>query len=503
MIERMDCVKTVLELRNIKKIFGGTTVLDDINISFLQGEFHALVGENGAGKSTIIKIISGVYQADGGKVYLDDKEARYHTPSDAQKAGISTLFQEIQEIPEMTVAENIFLGREPVIPNMLLVDKKKLMKDAKQLVEDLGLKISTTAKMRDLPVSTRKMVEIARAVSQQAKVVIMDEPTANLNAEEINVLFKMIDKLKEKQTTIIYISHRMNEVFSLADRVTVLRDGKKIATMNNDEYDEKSLISMMIGRELTEMYPTRNSSIGRPVLEVEELSLDCYFENATFDVKSGEVVGLAGLDSSGATAITKTLFGLCGKPEGYAACDCMELQLKNPHTSIKQKIAYLPEDRKTQGLFLNQSLLYNYTISSLSHVFSKKYIVKSRMEKKKAFEISHTLKLKANDLYEKANQLSGGNQQKIMLGRWMLDEYKVLILEEPTRGVDVGAKAEIYRQINLLAEKGLAVLMYSTDMMELIGMCDRILVFSAGKLTASLSKEEASQEKIMQYALVR
>ncbi len=496
-------MKTVLELKNIKKVFGGTTVLDNVNISFLQGEFHALVGENGAGKSTIIKIISGVYQADGGKVYLDDKETKYHTPSDAQRAGISTLFQEIQEIPEMTVAENIFLGREPRIANTVFVDKKKLMKEAEKLIGDLGLNINTTVKMRELPVSSRKMVEIARAVSQKAKVVIMDEPTANLNAEEINALFKMIDTLKKNQTTIIYISHRMNEVFSLADRVTVLRDGKTVATMNNDEYDEKSLISMMIGRELTEMYPARNSKIGRTVLEVEDMSLDSYFSNVSFEVKAGEVVGLAGLDSSGATAVTKTLFGLCGKPKGFATCNCSELQLKNPQTSIKQKVAFLPEDRKTQGLFLNQSLLYNYTISSLRSVFSKKHILNNKLEKKKSYEISHALKLKANDLYEKANQLSGGNQQKIMLGRWMLDDYKILILEEPTRGVDVGAKAEIYRQINLLAEKGLAVLMYSTDMMELLGMCDRILVFSAGKLTATLSKEEATQEKIMQHALVR
>ena len=496
-------MENVLELKNIRKVFGETVVLEDVSIEFRKGEFHALVGENGAGKSTIIKAISGVHQPDGGKIIFHGKPVKFANPTDAQNAGISTLFQEIQEIPEMTVAENIFLGREPKLPGGVFIDKKKLVDTARNLMKDLGLKIDTSKKMRELPVSSRKMVEIARAVSQNASVVIMDEPTANLNAEEINALFHMIDTLKKKETTIIYISHRMNEVFALADRVTVLRDGQKVATMNNDEYDEKSLISMMIGRELTEMYPERHAKIGETVLEVENLSLDGYFSDVSFQVKAGEVVGFAGLDSSGATAITKALFGLTETPRGEVRCDGTKLKMKNPGTSIRQYVAYLPEDRKTQGLFLNQNLVNNYTISSLHSLFSKASVINRKLEKVKSMEVSKILKLKANGLHSCPNELSGGNQQKVLLGRWMLDHYKVLILEEPTRGVDVGAKAEIYHQINRMAEQGLAVIMYSTEMMELLGMADRILVFSAGKLTASLDKSEATQEKIMEHALVR
>ncbi len=494
----------VLRLEGLRKVFGETVVLDDVNIDFEKGEFHALVGENGAGKSTIIKAISGVHQPDGGKIIYKGKSVKFTSPTDAQRAGISTMFQEIQEIPEMSVAENIYLGREIGLLGGRIINKKQIIKYAQKLVDDLGLNLDVTKKMRELPVSTRKMVEIARAVSQNASIVIMDEPTANLNAEEIATLFKMIDMLKEKQTTIIYISHRMNEVFSLADRVTVLRDGKKVATLNNDEYDEKSLITMMIGRELVEMYPKREAEIKDVVLDVENFSLEGYFQNVSFNVHAGEIVGFSGLDSSGANAVTKALFGMTEiKPNGKVTCSGKAVKMKNPAVSIKQGIAYLPEDRKTQGLFLNQNLVNNYTISSLKSVFSKFYIINHRKELSKSSEVSDIMKLKANGLHSCPNELSGGNQQKVLLGRWMLDEYKLLIMEEPTRGVDVGAKAEIYNQINRLAEQGLAVIIYSTDMMELIGMSDRILVFSSGQLTATLDKGEATQEKIMEHALVR
>lgn len=496
-------METILELKKIKKVFGGNTVLEDVDLSFRKGEVHALVGENGAGKSTIIKIISGVYQPDGGQVLLRGQPVKFPSPKDAQTAGISTMFQEVQEIPDMTVAENIFLGREPVKKYTRMVDKKRLNQEAQLLMKKLGLSIDSSRKMRELTVSGRKMVEMVRAVSRKASVVIMDEPTANLNAEEIQVLFGMIDELKKNQSTIIYISHRMNEVFTLADRVTVLRDGQKIDTLEQGQYDEKSLIAMMIGRELTEMYPERHARLGETMLEVKNLTLKDWFKDISFTVRKGEVVGMAGLDSSGAAVLTKTLFGLCGTPEGQVICGGKELNIKNTWSSIRQHIAYVPEDRKTQGLFLNQNLIRNYTISSLTPCFTKRKILDTRKEKERSAEVSKDLRLKAKDLYVKPGELSGGNQQKVLFGRWMMDQYRLLILEEPTRGVDVGAKAEIYHQINRLAEQGTAVLMYSTEMMELLGMCDRILVFSAGSLTAELSREVATQEKIMQYALVR
>ncbi|HCC35151.1 MAG TPA: D-xylose ABC transporter ATP-binding protein [Ruminococcaceae bacterium] len=496
-------MRDVFELKEVSKVFSHNTVLDDVSLTFKRGELHALVGENGAGKSTLIKIISGVYRADRGRLFLNGEPVQFMNPSDAQAAGISTLFQEIQEIPEMTVAENIFLRREPRYPGTFLVDRKKLRQSAKELMERLGLKIDTSAKMRELPVSTRKMVEIARAVSQKASVVIMDEPTANLNAEEMQALFQMIDDLKKEEVTIIYISHRMNEVFSLADRVSVLRDGKLIATMPGEECNEERLIPLMIGRELNSLYPARNASRGDAVLKVKDLSLGEHFGNVSFTLHKGEVLGFAGLEASGASAVTKTLFGLCGHPTGEVVCGGRKLNIKNPAESIRNGIAFLPEDRKTQGLFLNQNLLTNITAGALDSLFSKRAILHNRFERSQSGEVVRRLGVKTQGLHEHPDELSGGNQQKVLLGRWIIGSHKVLILEEPTRGVDVGAKSEIYRQINSLAEQGLAIILFSTEMPELLGMCDRVLVFSGGALTASLPKEEATQELVLKYALER
>lgn len=496
-------MSTILELKGITKIFASTTVLDHANLSFKKGELHALVGENGAGKSTMIKIISGVYQPDEGEVWLHGRRASFPTPNDAQRAGISTLFQEIQEIPEMTVAENIYLGREPRYGKNIFINKKRMLREARELIGRLGLNLNAAAKMRELPVSSRKMVEIVRAVSQQASVVIMDEPTANLNAEEMSALFRMIAELKRRQATIIYISHRMSEVFSLADRVSVLRDGKLIATLDGGECSEQNLIPLMIGRELTNLYPERTHNIGDVVLDVKELSLGGHFRKVSFQLRAGEVLGLAGLDASGANAVTKTLFGLCGRPDGRVTCQGAQLEISRPSRSMKSGIAFLPEDRKTQGLFLNQNLVSNITVAALNTLFSRKGVLNRKKEVESSQEIVQRLQVKTASLHTRPEELSGGNQQKVLLGRWMLDRYKVLVMEEPTRGVDVGAKSEIYLQINRMAEKGLAVMMYSTEMPELLGMCDRILVFSAGELTACLDRAEATQERILEHALVR
>ena len=499
-------MSTKLELKGITKAFAGSVVLDNIDLSFDEGELHALVGENGAGKSTLIKIISGVYKADGGMLFLNDIKTEFHTPNAAQQAGISTLFQEIQEIPEMTVAENVFLGREPKKNATPFIDWKKLRLEAKELFDRLGINVDASAKMSDLPVSTRKMVEIARAFRHKASVVIMDEPTANLNENEMRLLFNMIDELKKNKTTIIYISHRLNEVFRISDRVTVLRDGKLIETLvNNEDCNEKRLVSLMIGRELTEMYPSRSYNIGnKTVLDVKGLSLGKFYKDVSFELRSGEIIGFAGLESSGANAVTKTLFGLCGAPDsGKVVCDGKEVVISNPAASIERGIAFLPEDRKSQGLFLNQNLVYNLTTSTLKSVFRKGVVLDTAKEKSESLNMVKKLNVKAQGMYTRLSELSGGNQQKILLGRWMIDNYKVLIMEEPTRGVDVGAKTEIYHLINDLAENGLAVIMYSTEMPELLGMCDRILVFSTGKMVATLSKEEATQELIIKHALVR
>lgn len=494
-------MEDIFSLENVTKTFSSTIALEDVTLAFKKGELHAIVGENGAGKSTLIKVISGVFKADRGMLYMNGNPIRFSSPSDAQKAGISTLFQEIQEIPEMTVAENIYLHKEPCYPRTPIVNRKGLRHNAEELFDRLGLNINTSSKMRELPVSTRKMVEIARAVSKEASVVIMDEPTANLNSEEIQMLFSMIDELKSNGTTIIYISHRLNEVFTLADRITVLRDGRLIDTLVGEECNEQRLIPLMIGRELTELYPNRDFDIGGAVLEVENLSLGNHFNDVSFKLHKGEVLGFAGLDSSGANAVTKTLFGLCGRPDGNIVCDGNQVKIVNPGRSIRNGIAFMPEDRKTQGLFLNLNLVWNITIGALNYLFSKYGLLRKRFEHSQSEEIVQRLQVRMRGLHSRPEELSGGNQQKVLLGRWMLGSYKVLVLEEPTRGVDVGAKSEIYRQINRLAEQGLAIILFSTEMPELLGMCDRILVFSAGSLTATINREEATQEIVLKYAL--
>ena len=357
--------------------------------------------------------------------------------------------------------------------------------------------------MSELSVSQRKLIELVRAYMQNSSVIIMDEPTANLNSEETQILFRIIDEMKSKGSTIIYISHRMQEIFSLADRVTILRDGNLIATINSEHYDENRIISMMIGREISDMYPNRNNFIGEPRLCVKELTLPGSFKDATFTVHSGEIVGLVGLDASGANEVTKALYGLKHPTEGVILYNGIEKQMRNPSESIKNKIAFLPEDRKTQGLFLDQNLVSNITISSLKSKYSKKSFIRKKKELTDTKEIIRKIKIKANDIFSKPEELSGGNQQKVLFARWLMDKYSLLILEEPTRGVDIGAKAEIYLLMNQLAYAGMAILMYSSEMTELLGMCDRILVFSRGHLTASLDREEATQELILQNEMVK
>ena len=496
-------MSTILELRGISKYFSGNAVLSDINLAFESGELHALVGENGAGKSTMIKIISGVYHPEAGNMFLRGKQVRFATPTDAQRAGISTMFQETQEIPEMTVAENIYLGREPRLGKSFLIDRKRMRKNAEVIVRELGLNIDVGMKMSQLAVSQRKMVELVRAYMQHSDVVIMDEPTANLNAEETSILFRIIDEMKKNGTTIIYISHRMQEVFSLSDRVTVLRDGQLIATLDNQAYDEHSLISMMIGRELTDMYPKRDNKIGDVTLTVDRLTLKGKFENVSFNVHAGEIVGMVGLDASGANDVTKTLFGIYTPDSGEVRCKGRPVKMKNPAESIANHLAFLPEDRKTEGLFLDQIMISNMTLSAMNTKFSKNSFILKKLEKEKTWDMIRRLKVKCNGLLSRPEELSGGNQQKVLLGRWLMEPYDLLIVEEPTRGVDVGAKTEIYMQMSEMVKTGASILMYSTEMLEILGMCDRVLVFSQGHLKAVLDRAEATQERIMEYALVR
>ena len=487
----------ILELKEISKKFDTNYVLNNINLKFIKGEFHSIVGENGAGKSTLIKMLSGVHLPIKGEMFFKGKLVKFQTPHAAQKEGVITLFQEIQEIPALTVAENIFLGREP--KNFSFINKKQLYKETEKLLYSLDIKISPYKKMEDLSISERKMVEIARSVSINAEVLIMDEPSANLNEDELKILFNMIDQLKKRNVTIIYISHRLNEVFDMSDRVTVLRDGQLVKTISIEEIDETRLVQSMIGRELNGYYPEKTDQIGEEILQVTNLTVPGLLKDINFSLNKREVLGLAGLAGSGGNVLTKILFGLVKDFSGKIILDGEPFVPKNPRHSITNGISFVPEDRKTQGLFLNLNVRKNMSITSIKK-FRKQGLVVEQHEMKEVNNLIHQLSVHPTNSEVQIRNLSGGNQQKALLGRWLLDEYKILILEEPTRGVDVGAKMEIYQEINKLFKNDMSVIMVSSELPELLGMCDRILVFSEGEIKGELSREEATEEKIMEYA---
>jgi ribose transport system ATP-binding protein len=493
-----------LELKGIAKKFGATQVLSGVDLSLSKGELHALMGENGAGKSTLIKIISGVHRADEGEIYLNGKKVEFHNPHQAQVGGISTLFQELQEIPDMTVAENLFTGMKPRKFG-IFVDWKKMFKDAQKWFDESHLNIDASQKMHSLPPSSRKMVEIIRGVHHRnASVIIMDEPTANLNQDELDAFFSMIEELKRKHVTIIYVSHRLREIFQLADRVSVLRDGRLIKTMGIADCTEQNLIRLMIGRDLPDLYPEKVPAENEIAMRVRGLSVERELEDVTFDVRNKEIVGIAGLEGSGATSVIKALFGLKELKGGSVELDGRTLQIKGARNAIAQGLAYVPEDRKTAGLFLNQNVAFNVTVSALDKKFSHHgFILKKKAEQAVSKDVVKNLSIKVGSSSTKVRDLSGGNQQKVLIGRWLADSYKALLLEEPTRGVDIGAKVEIYQEISKLVESGMLVLMYSSELLELLGMCDRVIVFRSGKISAILSRDEMTEEKIMEHAVLK
>lgn len=491
-----------LEIKGISKSFGSNRVLADLDLSLRKGEVHALMGENGAGKSTLIKIISGVHRADQGAIQLNGREVNFTSPHEAQVGGVATLFQEIQEIPDLTVAENFYAGTEPMRYGFF-IDWKSLFRNAQQEFDAFGLKIDAAQKMRQLSPSSRKMVEILRAVHKRgASVIIMDEPTANLNQGEIDALFAMIDELKNRGISVIYVSHRMREIFQIADRVSVLRDGRLIRTERTENLTEDEIVKLMVGRDLPEFYPKRPPPDDESCMTVRNLSVDGVLDNVAFDVRRREILGIAGLEGSGATVVVKALFGLAKTTSGSIEIDGRPLPIKNPRTSIEHGLAYVPEDRKADGLFLNKTVSFNVVASTLrSHFSWLRFIVRGRAGVSASEDVAKRLRIKASGPFAKIGSLSGGNQQKALVGRWLIGSYKALLLEEPTRGVDIGAKVEIYEEINALAQSGLPVIMYSSELLELIGMCDRVVVIRAGKVSAILSGTDLTEEKILEKAL--
>lgn len=488
----------ILTLNNISKSFSGTKVLDGVSLQIEKGKVHALMGENGAGKSTLMKILVGLLQADAGEILLEGEVISGLSVQAILGKGIAMIHQEILMVPELSVAQNIFLGKES--HRFSWLNASEINHKSKQILADLKLNISPKIKVKNLSIADRQMVEIAKAISNNAKVIIMDEPTSALSEIEVVTLFGIIESLKNQGVAIIYISHKMDEIFKISDTITVLRDGKLIATKKAEEMDSQILIKLMVGREIAELFPTSSIEIGQTIISVKNLGRKNVFSDVNFEVKAGEVLGLAGLVGAGRSEIARAMAGLDKIDAGTIEIEEVETQIDSPSDAIKLGIGFVSEDRKALGFIPQMTIKDNISLSSLEE-FSKMGFVNTKEEIKSTQIVYNNLKVKAAGFSQKVINLSGGNQQKVVIGKVLMSNPKIIIFDEPTRGIDVGAKFEIYKLINTLKAKGLAIILISSEMPEILGLCDRILVLSKGKQKAILSKSEASQEKIMQYAV--
>lgn len=487
-----------IEMRGIDKSFGSNQVLKQAGFTLESGEVHALMGENGAGKSTLMKILTGVYTKDAGTVLVDGKEVNYKNPQEAEKAGIVFIYQELNVMFDLTVEENLFMGKE-IHGKFGICDKKAMQKKAQEALNILGVNISPKTVMAELSVGQQQMVEICKALMADAKVIIMDEPTAALTQSETAALFKVIESLRKKGVSMVYISHRMEEIFELCDRITVLRDGSYIGVKNIPETNMNEIVKMMIGREIGERYPSRNVKIGKEVLKVKELTRKGTFHDVNFSVRAGEVLGVSGLMGAGRTEIMQAIFGNLSYESGTIEIDGKEVKISNPRQAMEHGIGFITEDRKTEGLMLDKSIRKNISLCNLRRI-SKSSVISREAEKNMVAEAIKDLRIKCFGSYHECNNLSGGNQQKVVLAKWILTNPKILILDEPTRGVDIGAKKEIYSIINKLAAQGVAIIMVSSELPEVLGMSDNIMVVREGEVRGIISYEEANQERVMTLA---
>jgi ribose transport system ATP-binding protein len=491
---------SLVEMVNISKSFGGLRALANVNFSAKAGEIHALMGENGAGKSTLIKILSGAYNKDTGEVYIDGKKAEISNPQSAYEYGISVIYQEFALAPHLTVAENIYIDH--LGSSRGIIRWKKLKRDAKELLERLGFQdIDVMTPVSELTVAYQQVVEICKALSRESKVLVLDEPTAVLTSNEVENLFKILNNLKKKGVCIIYVSHRLKEIFSICDRITVLKDGKNVDVVNVKDINEERLVSMMIGRSLNELFPQRNSRIGEEVFRVEGISRGSMSQDVSFSVRAGEVLGISGLVGAGRTETMRAIFGADKKESGKIFLYNEMVSINTPKQAVERGIGMLPEDRKKNGVLLGMPIYINATLNILKSFTGPFGWINKNMEKTAVEKLADTLALKTASIKNNASTLSGGNQQKVALMKWLASDSKVLILDEPTRGVDVGAKVEIYRIINKLAEEGVAIIMISSEMTEIIGMCDRALVMRLGKVTGELSKAELTEFNLIKSAM--
>lgn len=486
----------LLEVRALKKSFNGIEVLHSVDFEAQAGKVTALVGENGAGKSTLMKILMGEYTADSGEIRLEGKQVQFTSPHQALTSGISMIFQEMSPFPELTVAENIYMGREPCRFGFL--KKKEQRRMAEQKLKELGVNLDADRKVKTLTVSELQLLEITKAVSYDSKVVIMDEPTSSLTDSEVSLLFQMIETLKKKQVAVIYISHKLDELFRIADQICVLRDGKMISSRPVSEVNREVMISEMVGRTMDQIYPTVAKTIGETVFRVENLTRRGVFEDISFEIKKGEILGIAGMVGSGRTEVAEALFGVEKYQSGRIYLKGKEIKIGNTRDAIHCGMALIPEDRARCGLNLRGTIKANMCTTILDQIGKGKgLIANKRAEKQKTEEMSQKMRIKMNSIEQLAMYLSGGNQQKIVVGKWLLTEPEIVMMDEPTRGIDVGAKYEIYQLIKQLAKEGKAVLIISSEMTELLGICDRILILREGTLVGEMDAKEATQEKIM------
>ena len=492
--------ETILQLRGITKIFPGVKALNNVQFDLKAGEIHALMGENGAGKSTFIKVIMGVHQAEEGEMLLYGEKVNFKNTKDAQKAGIAAIYQHVTAYPHLSVAENIYVGH--LKKKFGMVQWKEMYEEADKLLQELNADFTSRELMGNLSVAQQQMVEIAKALSLKAKIIIMDEPTAALTKRESEELYRITRKLRDEGVAVIFISHRFEDMYALATRVTVFRDAQYIGTYNVDEITNADLIKAMVGREINELFPKPKVEIGEEVLRVEGLCRTGYFKDVSFHVNKGEILGLTGLVGARRTEVVQTIFGVEKPSAGKIYLDGKEVKVKCAADAMNLGIGLLPENRQIEGLILDWGIGRNITLTELGSYVDRLFI-NEKKENEKSKELAEQVDTKAVTVFDKASSLSGGNQQKVVVAKALGSDFKVLVLDEPTKGVDVGAKAAIYEIMGELAQQGYAIIMISSEMPEILGMCDRIVVMCEGRVTGELSREEATQEKILELAMTK
>ena len=496
----MENLKYVLEMENISKEFPGVKALDNVQLKLKPGTVHALMGENGAGKSTLMKCLFGIYEKNSGKILLDGVEVNFKSTKEALENGVSMVHQELNQVLQRNVLDNIWLGRYPM--KGFFVDEKKMYNDTINIFKDLDIKVDPRKKVADLPIAERQMIEIAKAVSYKSKVIVMDEPTSSLTEKEVDHLFKIIKKLKESGVGIIYISHKMEEIKMISDEITILRDGKWISTNDVSKISTEQIISMMVGRDLTERFPKKDNTAKEMILEVKNLTAlnQPSIQDVSFELYKGEILGIAGLVGSKRTEIVETIFGMRPKEHGEIILNGKTVKNRNPEEAIKNGFALVTEERRSTGIFSMLDIAFNSVISNLDRYKNKFRLLKNKDIEKDTQWIVDSMRVKTPSQTTKIGTLSGGNQQKVIIGRWLLTEPEVLMLDEPTRGIDVLAKYEIYQLMIDLAKKDKGIIMISSEMPELLGVTDRILVMSNGRVAGIVKTSETNQEEIMELS---